>query len=193
MVYFRDENHEVLNMVYVETDYGEQLIAPSRSANVMKQMLKVSWLFWHGAPEAFSANPKFCRPVLKALLESHEIVLADLLFRYSHKNGFVERHNGTFKEKWKKISRERMSASPTVLVARALMLCNLMHENAVLRSCELQTGYALSIVGKPPAAVLPDVFQAKIEHDATRALKKVLTARMPRTVPPAALYEGKKL
>lgn len=106
-VYIRDEKYEVLNMVDMGTRYGERFIAPDRNGNTMMHMMESLWVYRHGAPKNFSADPEFCRPFFKKFLTGHDITLYPRPSRSSSKNGVVERNNGTFKIILSKLSKEK--------------------------------------------------------------------------------------
>lgn len=58
-VYIRGEKYEVFNVVDTGTAYGERAIAPSRTAECMQNLFQCEWLYHHGAPRCFSADPEF--------------------------------------------------------------------------------------------------------------------------------------
>ena len=58
-VYIREEKYKVLNIVDMSTLYGERAIAPTKDGKVMMAMVEVEWLYKHGAPTKFSADPEF--------------------------------------------------------------------------------------------------------------------------------------
>lgn len=77
MVYMRSDKPKVLNLAFLETCYGDQLISSARNAGVMKQILEVVWICRQGPPKKCSADSEYCRPMLKKLLEAHKTVLSD--------------------------------------------------------------------------------------------------------------------
>lgn len=104
--------YEILNMIDVGTGYGERSIAPSRSADVMRQMMEVGWLYRHGATKTFSADPEFCRSVLKTFLESNKVTLADCPPRSSHKNGIFERKTASLRRYGREYRESRRQHLP---------------------------------------------------------------------------------
>lgn len=183
----------MINIVDLGTGYGERMIASTRTAERMKELLETGWVYRHGAPKTFSADPEFCRPVMQVFLESHGISMSDRPSRSSHKNGIIERNNGTFKEVFKRLSRERTEATPVSLVARASLVTNLLHGSATLSAFQLARGYSPSILGVPSSKVPADLMQAHIEMKSIRAIQKVLKGRAAHTVPPSALYPGRAI
>lgn len=106
-VYIYREKYEVLNVIDTGTNYGERTIVPKKEATTMKEKLETEWLCHHGAPEHFSADPEFCRPIMNKFLESHNIKMKSRPARSSYKNEKVERNNGVFKSILSKICKER--------------------------------------------------------------------------------------
>lgn len=115
-----------MNIADSVTNYGEREIVPSRSAAIMKNMLEKNWIYKHGAPKYFSADPEFTRPVLLKFLSTHGIETKVRPSRCSHKNGKIERSNGLFKAILERISKENTVASPHILVARASFMSNML-------------------------------------------------------------------
>lgn len=60
--------HEVLNVMDLGTSYGERRITSSINAHIMKDRLEEIWFCHHGAPNALSADPKFCHPFFEKYL-----------------------------------------------------------------------------------------------------------------------------
>lgn len=90
-VNIRGERYEVLNIVDTGTRYGERVIASTHSGDVMMKLIETEWIYHHGAPEAFSADPEFCKRFFERFLSAHAIQLHPRPSRSSSKNGKVER------------------------------------------------------------------------------------------------------
>lgn len=173
------EKYEVLNIVDAGTRYGERVIASSRNSTSMQSLLETEWLYHHGAPKTFSADPEFCKPVFERFLRSHNIELRERPSRTSWKNGLVERNNGTFKRVLDRIARENTTASPSTLVARASMMTNVFHGSSVMSSFQLARGYAPSLAGVPSNVVPQELLDAQVQMSAARAVQRLLKAQNP--------------
>ena len=106
-------------MIDLGTRYGERAIAKTRWSESMTDMLESEWVYHHGAPVKFSADPEFCRPLMQRFLTAHNIELRPRPSRSAAKNGRIERNNGTFKLILSRLSMENSTSSPQTLVARA--------------------------------------------------------------------------
>ena len=193
IVYIRGKKHEVLNMVDAGTNYGERAIARKRTAEVMREIFESHWIYKHGSPASFSADPEFTRPVLTKYLEAHGIVVEVKPSRSSHKNGKVERNNGLFKAILGRLSKEATSASAQLLVSRASFMANLFHGSAVLSAFQLARGYSPSILGMAAKAVTPELLEAHKQTVASRAIQKVLRSRRNTLIPPGMLEPGNEI
>lgn len=185
-VYIRDEKFEVINIIDVGTRYGERSIAPCRDGRTMMEIVETRWLYQHGDPKRFSADPEFCKEFFKRFLDSYDIHLMERPSRSSSKNGVVERNNGTFKLVLNKLAKELTSASPATLLARASFMCNLFHGNSVMSAFQLARGYSPSIAGIPSYKVLPTLVDAQIRVNAARAVQRALRSKSSRVVQCAA-------
>lgn len=192
-VYIREEKYEVLNVIDSGTRYGERVIATSRDSKSMMSLFETEWLYHHGAPTAFSADPEFCKPFFHDFLKSHKIEARPRPSRSSWKNGIVERNNGTFKNVLSRIARENTSASPTTLIARASLMKNMFHGNATLSAFQLAHGYVPSIAGVPDSLVSQELLDAHVEIMASRAIQRVLQSKQPNLLQREALSSGTKI
>jgi len=59
VIYIYEHSYEVLNIVYMGTTYGERSIASARSVEMMTNLCETEWIYKHGAPQMFSADPEF--------------------------------------------------------------------------------------------------------------------------------------
>ena len=193
VVYIRDEKFEVLNVIDLGTRYGERAIARTRSAESMTHMLETEWIYHHGAPAQFSADPEFCRPFMEKFLKAHNVELKPRPSRSSAKNGRIERNNGTLKLILSRLSRELTSASPQTLIARASFLTNMFHGTATLSSFQLARGYSPSILGMPSSDVSQELLDAHIESVAIRAVQKVLRSKIPSVRPHTSFKAGMRV
>ena len=193
IVYIKEEKYEVLNIIDLGTRYGERAIATTRSAENMTNMLETEWLYHHGAPDKFSADPEFCKPFMERFLNAHSIELRPRPSRSSAKNGRIERNNGTFKLILSRLSKEHSISSPHTLVARASFLTNMFHGNATLSSFQLARGYSPSILGMPSNDVSQELLDAHIESVAIRAIQKVLRSKVPNVPPYTSFKAGMRV
>lgn len=74
----------------------------------MMHLVETKWIYQHGAPKSFSADPGFCKPFFEIFLESHDEQLKERPSCSSSKNFVVERNDGTFKKKYSTESREAL-------------------------------------------------------------------------------------
>lgn len=93
----RDEKYEVLNIFDMGTRYGERAMAPTRDGRAMMNMVETHWLYQHGAPKNFSADPEFCKAIFRKFLTGHDIKLNVRPSPSLSRNIVVERNNGTVK------------------------------------------------------------------------------------------------
>lgn len=190
MVYIGGTKHEVLNINDAGTRYGERTIASSRSAESIKSMMEVSWLYRHGAPKRFSADPEFCRPVLQRFMTQHGITVLPRPSRSSHKNGRVERNNGVFKLIVERIAKSDPTASALTIVARSSFLTNCIRGSKLLSAFQLVRGYRPSVSGIPSRVVSSEMVDAYISHEATRAINRAMSSRKPSEISSHALPAG---
>ena len=193
VAYIGEHKFEIINIVDMGTNYGERTIVSRRTADEMKHKLETDWLYHHGAPQEFSADPEFTTPTLKRFLKSHAIEVKERPSRSSSKNGKVERNNGLFKLILSRIARENTCSPPQTLVARASFLTNLFHGNSTLSSFQLARGYSPSLLGVPAAVVPPDVLAAHKHTVASRALQKVLKSHNNSTHSHQTLKKGSRI
>lgn len=179
VVFINGGKYEVLNLNDAGTRYGERTIATTRSAEAIKTIFEQAWLYQHGAPTRFSSDPEFCRPVLRRFLEGHGVTVLPRPSRSSHKNGRVERNNGVFKLIVERVARADANASPATIVARASFLTNCIRGSKLLSAFQVVRGYRPAVSGIPAKAVSQDMIDAYIAHEATRALNRMINARMP--------------
>lgn len=97
VVYIKEKKYFVLNIVDVGRRYGERMIAESRGAAHLMEMMETEWTYHHGAPKRFGADPEFCKRFFEIFLKGHGIELKPRPARASYKNGRLERNNGVFK------------------------------------------------------------------------------------------------
>lgn len=57
IVYIHGAKYEVLNFNDTGTRYGERAIATSRSADSIRTVFETKWMYHHGAPRRFRADP----------------------------------------------------------------------------------------------------------------------------------------
>lgn len=193
IVYIKEEKYEVLNIIDLGTRYGERAIATTQSAENMTNMLETEWLYHHGAPGKFSADPEFCRPFMERFLNAHSIELKPRPSRSPAKNGRIERNNGTLKRILSKLSKESITSLPHTLVAKASFLTNLFHGNATLSSFQLARGYSPSILGMPNSDVSQELLDAHIESVAIRAIQKVMRSKVPNVQPHTSFKAGMRV
>lgn len=65
-VVIRADKFKMLNMVDAGSKYGERTIAPPKTGKDMMQLFKKDWIYSHGAPRFFSAEPEFCHPYFQS-------------------------------------------------------------------------------------------------------------------------------
>lgn len=193
VVYIKGEKYFVLNIVDAGTRYGERAIANSRDAATMMQMMETEWLYHHGAPKYFSADPEFCKPVFERFLAGHEITLRPRPSRSSHKNGRVERNNGVFKSVLSRLSKEQTNASPWTLVSRASFMTNLFHGSSILSAFQMARGYTPSVLGIPSTVVSQDLLDAHIETTAIRAIQRTKRAKDNGVEPKSTFNRGDRV
>lgn len=92
--------------------------------------------------------------------------MEDRTSRSSHKNRIVEGNNGTFETVLRKLSRERTTASPVILVATESLVTSLVHGSSFLNAFQLAQGYSPSILGIPSDSVPEELIQAHIYMNA---------------------------
>lgn len=189
-VMIRGERYEVLNIVDTGTRYGERVIACNHSGDTIITLLETEWIYHHGAPGAFSADPEFCKGFFERFLSAHAINLHPRPSRSSSKNGKVERNNGVFKAVLYRLARENTEASARTLVARASFMTNLFHGSSTLSAFELARGYSPSIVGIPSTVVPREMVEAHVENTANRAIHKILRSRGPSNIKESHLGQG---
>lgn len=179
VVYIHGAKFEVLNFNDAGTRYGERAIATTRSADNIRALFESKWMFHHGAPMRFSADPELCRPVLRRYLEEHSVIMLPRPSRSSHKNGRIERNNGVFKLILERVAKADMKASPNAIVSRASFLTNCIRGSKKLSAFQLVRGYRPSVSGIPARMVSQAMIDAYISHEATRALNRLIAARVP--------------
>lgn len=64
VVYLKGDKFEALNMGDTGTRYGERVIAPSKNARVITDLIEKSWIYHHEALKYFSSNSEFCSQCL---------------------------------------------------------------------------------------------------------------------------------
>lgn len=74
-VKINNERIEVLNIVYIETQYGERTITGSRTTEEIKKELELNWLYRHGASKELSSDYEFFQPIGNKYLKQHIITL----------------------------------------------------------------------------------------------------------------------
>ena len=190
IVYIGNDKLEIFNMIDLSTRYGERAMAVNRSAQNMKDMIESEWLYHHGVPKSFSADPEFCRPVLQQFLKAHAIELKARPSRSSSKNGHIERNNGVFKMILSRLAKENTSASQSTLISRASFIANLFHSSAILSAFQLARGYTPSILGMPSCMVTPEVLEAHIESVAIRDIQKVVRSNIRNVEPHSSFEKG---
>ena len=94
VIYIHGEKYNVLNTVDLGTNYGERIIAKDRKADTMMALFEKVWIYNHGAPKRFSADPEFTKGFFVKFSNSHGISCRPRPARSSNKNGKVERNNG---------------------------------------------------------------------------------------------------
>lgn len=147
-------------------------------------------MFHHGAPKRFSADPELCRPVLRRFLEEHHVVVLPRPSRSSHKNGRIERNNGVFKLIVERVAKADLKASPNAIVSRASFLTNCIRGSKKVSAFQLVRGYRPSVSGIPARMVSQPMIDAYISHEATRALNRLIAARMPTELSANVLPPG---
>lgn len=190
VVYIRGAKFEVLNMSDTGTRYGERTISSTRSADAIKTIFEENWVYQHGAPKRFSADPEFCRPVFQRFMAEHGVTVLPRPSRSSHKNGRIERNNGVFKLIVERIALSDTKASPRTVIARASFLANCIRGSKKLSAFQLVRGYRPAISGIPACMVSQEMIDAYISHESTRALNRMMTARMPTELTPDVLPAG---
>lgn len=189
-ILIREERYEVLNIIDTGTRYGERVIAHNHRGDTMMNLFENEWIYHHGPPISFSADPEFGKGFFKKFLSSHGITLHTRPSRSSSKNGKVERNNGLFKNIINRLSKEITSATPSTLVARASFMANLFHGSSTLSAFQLARGYTPSIVGIPSTKVPEEMIQAHVENMANRAIQTILRSRLHETTRPSQLPAG---
>lgn len=192
-VYIKGEKFEVLNVIDTGTNYGERVIVPAKNAQIMMNKIEEEWIYHHGAPKFFSADPEFCRSNMQKFLHSHSIELQARPSRSSSKNGKVERNNGLFKNILSRITKETTRASSNTLVARASFLTNMFHGNSILSSFQLARGYSPSILGIPNSRVTTEILNAYKRTSANRAIHRLLKSHDNHLIHPSSLPPGTKI
>lgn len=76
VVHIQIEKFKIINIVDTAASCDEHKIVSDQSAKTMKTIIEKLWIFRHGCLKRFSADPGFCRPVLKGYL--HDTVLIHL-------------------------------------------------------------------------------------------------------------------
>lgn len=159
----------------------------------MMNLIETEWLYHHGAPKSFSADPEFCRPIFEKFLISHKVTLKPRPSRSSAKNGHVERNNGVFKTILSRLSKEVTASSPAMLVARASFMSSMFHGNAILSAFQLARGYSPSILGVPSSDVSQSMLDAHMESVAVRAINRVSRSKMRNVEPRSSFPKGAKV
>lgn len=194
-VKLRGDRYEVLNIVDTGRSYGERAIASAHTADIMMRMLETECLYHHGAPDAFSADPEFCKGFFERFLSSHGIKLRPRPSRSSHKNRKIEQNNGVFKSVISRLCEENTVASAATLVSRASFMTtgqvgNLFHESHALSSFRLARGYSPSLFRIPLSIVPGEILEAHIENTANIAIQKILRSRAHENVRANHLHPG---
>lgn len=79
------EKYKILNVVDVNTAYGERSIVGSRSSETMMYKFEEIWLCRHGAPLHLSADQELCLHFFIKYLKGHNTSVKDRPARSSHK------------------------------------------------------------------------------------------------------------
>lgn len=74
-VFIRGARYEVLNIVDTTTRYGERAIAPNQNGETLMNLIEYEWIYHHGPPRAFGADPEFFKGFFKILRQTNEIKL----------------------------------------------------------------------------------------------------------------------
>lgn len=193
IAYIRGAKYEVLNFNDTGTRYGERAIATTRSADTIRHLFETKWMYHHGAPQRFSADPEFCRPVLRRFLDQHNVDVLPRPSRSSHKNGRIERNNGVFKLILERVAKADSKASVESVISRASFLTNCIRGSKQLSAFQLVRGYRPSVSGIPARVVSQELIDAYISHEATRALNRLLTARIPTELAASKLSPGTRI
>lgn len=69
--------------------------------------------------------------------------------------------------------------SPATIVARASFLKNCIRVSKLLRAFQLVPRYRPTVSGIPAKMTSQDMLDAYIAHEATRALNRIISARIP--------------
>lgn len=149
IAYMGSEKINVLNIIDLGTNYGKRVIAPDRQASKMMSFFEKHWIYHHGAPKSFSADPEFTTDFFQDLLKMHEVECRPRPIRSSSKNVKIERNNGVFKGVLSKVAKEKTSISVDVLIWRASFLTNIFHVSSTMSAFQLARGYSPSIFGVP--------------------------------------------
>lgn len=90
----------------------------------------------------------------------------------------------------KRLDRDGHEAKVSVLLVRALFLSNLFSGSKLLSSLELTKGYSLSLICIPSRAISKELLDAQRHQAAARAMQKLISARIPGTVPLNTIKKG---
>lgn len=133
-VFIRNIRYLVLKIICAVTNSGEGVTVPSRSTKLMTIEMECEWLYHHGAPKYFGADPQLCSNEVKAFSAVHQFELKICSSCSSHKKRSVERNNGVPTEELNRIAKEKSTADAETLVKRASFKTNMFHENSRLSS-----------------------------------------------------------
>lgn len=159
---------------------------------MMMSKFEECWLCRH-APGHFSADPELCQTVLVRYLGGHGVTVNERPARSPHKNGRVERRNGTFNYIFEKLSKEHTKADVTLIVARASFMTNIIFGRSKLHSLQLARGYMTSVVGLPKQVLTQDVLQTRIQVTGCRAIRKAFKTPMPSSGLQSIFETGDKI
>lgn len=159
----------------------------------MKYMFETTWVFRHGAPRSFCADHEFCRPVLQHFITLQKILLNPRPSRSSNRAGKIERNNGVFKMVIEKLRKEDTNGTLERIVARALLITNLIKESKVLNAFELARGYSHSIFGISRNIVPQDHLDAHVERKSLRELERMIRGKSTKGIDKTLLTKGKVL
>lgn len=121
----------------IGTRYRERALTTSRSAEVMKKLYETESFNRHGAPEKFSADQGFCRPILYGFLQIDKIPLRPRPSSSSNKSGKIERNSEVFKSVVERMEKADPNANPATTIARSSLLTNLFRGSKILSAFQL--------------------------------------------------------
>lgn len=144
----------------------------------------------HGAARWFSADHKFCKPVLQAFINKYVVTV---LARPSHSPynfGRIERNNGILKSIILKLHNANGKDSTTCILFRTSFIANCLRGSRKISAFQLLNGYNPSILGIPISTVHLDILKTYVKKEVAREIERVIKGSITNRLYPGVLPPG---